>query len=530
VDQLLQPPGRAALEAILPAYILPRRWFGAKARRIASARVIEAIPLATGTGTAYLALIGLAYADGGGDTSVLPLALAAGAPAERLLADVPHAVLARTDGGAAGVLYDASFDPAFCAALLELIAAGRVVVGEAGELRARPTSAFERLRGDPAALLAPKVVTTEQSNTSIIYGDRLIMKLFRKIEPGLNPDPEIGRFLTEHGFRHSPPAAGAIEYHGRAGAPAGLAFLQGFVPNQGDAWNYTLRTIARSFERLRAAGGVPAAPADPDAPWASEFVGDYRAAAELLGRRTAELHLALASDAHDPDFTPEPFDEAFRHALDDSMRQRAERTFRTLRAKLADLPESSRVSAQQVLDREAEIIGRMRGVLGGPIDALRTRVHGDYHLGQVLYTGDDFSIIDFEGEPARPLAERRVKSSPIQDIAGMLRSFHYAPYAVLLNPEVLRLDAGSRLSFGATDVPGLEPWARLWHHAVSAAFLRSYLATAGTAPFLPRSPDERQGLLDTFLLDKAVYELAYELNNRPAWVRIPVEGILQLLS
>jgi maltose alpha-D-glucosyltransferase/alpha-amylase len=201
----------------------------------------------------------------------------------------------------------------------------------------------------------------------------------------------------------------------------------------------------------------------------------------------------------------------------------AGRALQALRRALAGLPEPLRQSGQRILALEGQIIERFRSALDQPIEALRTRVHGDYHLGQVLVSGDDFYIIDFEGEPARSLTERRNKNSPLQDVAGMLRSFHYAPYAVLFGQ-------APGVAFDDEDVRALEPWARLWHHWTSAAFLKSYLATADGAPFLPRSPESMRAMLDIYLLDKAIYELAYELNNRPAWVQIPVEGILQLVA
>jgi maltose alpha-D-glucosyltransferase/alpha-amylase len=434
------------------------------------------------------------------------------------------------------VLYDALLEPGFCAALLQLIAGGERLAGEIGAIQASPTSTFARLRGDDA-VLQPKIVTAEQSNSSIIYGDRLIMKLFRRLEPGLNPDLEIGRFLTERcGFAHAPPAAGGLEYHAPQAEPSSLAFLQGFVPNQGDAWRYTLETLAQAcLAILRSpADSSPAdttTPAEPllasiahaPPPAARAFVGGYLDSARLLGQRTAELHIALSSDAADPNFAPELFSAADQRAIYDSMRSRTDVAFTTLRQVLGggSLPQPARAAAERVLGLETQVLDRYQALIDHPFSGLRSRIHGDYHLGQVLYTGADFLIIDFEGEPARPLSERRRKGSPLQDVAGMLRSFHYAPYAVLLGQ-------APGVAFDASEIAKLEPWARLWHRWVSAAFLKAYLATAGAAPFLPSDRRELEQLLDAFLLDKALYELNYELNNRPVWAQIPVEGILQL--
>jgi len=534
-ESLFQRDGWAALEQVLPEYMHARRWFGGKARQFATTQVQAAIPLRYGSATAYLTMLRVAYAEGDTETYVLPLSFADAARAVVLLRDVPHAVVARVQTQAGdGVLFDPLYDAAFCAVLLELIAAEAQIAVWAGDLIASTTQAFEQLRGPSDARLAPVVSTAEQSNTSVIFGERLILKLFRRLEPGLNPDLEIGRFLTERTeFAHIPPLAGAIEYR-RDGVPMSLALLQGFVPNRGDSWYYTLDMIADAFKRLLAAPGQFHEPDAPDQPllnmlqWpmppvAHALLGGYLTSAELLGRRTAELHLALASGTGDPDFAPEPCTAEYQQSVYASMEARAQQSFQLLRQGVAGLPAALRDDAGQVLALEQPIFERLRAALAQPISAQRTRIHGDYHLGQVLYTGTDFFIIDFEGEPARPLSERRMKSLALQDVAGMLRSFHYAPYAVLLGQ-------APGATFSEDQFATLEPWARRWHHWVGAAFLRSYLATTGAAVFLPQSRAELQTLLDAYLLDKAVYELRYELNNRPTWARIPIEGILQLIG
>lgn len=539
-QELLQPAGQAILEAVLPAYIQPRRWFGGKARSIAAAQLIDTIPIAYGAAQAVIAMVRVSYAEGMPDTYVLPLAFAIGARAEQLVRDLPHAVIAHIQAAddERGLLYDALLDRGFCAALLDLIATGGRQAGAAGAIQASPTSAFARLQGQDRTALEPKFVTAEQSNSSIIYGDRLIMKLFRRIEPGLNPDLEIGRFLTERAhFANVPPAAGALEYHAPSGEPSSLAFLQGFVPNQGDAWGFTLAQLSAYFAQKLQSPAV--APSDsplstrvllslsrdklPRA--AEQMVGSYIQRAALLGQRTAELHLALSFPTNDPNFIPEPFAADDQQALYDSICERANQSFATLRRVLNSqaLPAALRPGAEQVLASQSRILEHYRALLDQPFTALRTRIHGDYHLGQVLASGADFMLIDFEGEPARPLNQRRRKGAPLQDVAGMLRSFHYAPYAVLFGQ-------APGVAFHEQEVAALEDWARVWHRWVNVAFLRAYLATAGNAPFLPATPRELEQLLEAFLLDKAIYELNYELNNRPAWVRIPVEGILQLVE
>ncbi|RMF84353.1 MAG: alpha-amylase, partial [Nitrospinota bacterium] len=256
-------------------------------------------------------------------------------------------------------------------------------------------------------------------------------------------------------------------------------------------------------------------------PLLQEVIGGVRLElASLLGRRTAELHLALASSGDDPGFAPEPFTMLYQRSVFQSMQSQARKTLQLLRQNLSSLPESLREEAQAVLQQEKEILEHFSAIRKQKISSLKIRIHGDYHLGQVLYTGNDFIIIDFEGEPARALSERRLKRSPFRDVAGMIRSFHYAAHTALLHHASLRPE----------DLPELEPWAELWYWYISGAFLRAYLDTASNAPFIPQEPHELAILLKAFLLDKAVYEIGYELNNRPTWVGIPLQGIKALLK
>lgn len=528
-EALFQPGRWAALEQILPNYMRPRRWFSGKARTLAGVHIQAALPLRYAEHTAYITLVQVNYADGGAETYVLPLAYTSLAAATRATMPV-HALVAKI---ADGVLFDPIYDAAFCGALLDIIAAQAQVHTSAGDLLASTSSAFARLRGPLGEVLTPKVSTAEQSNSSIIFGQRLIMKLFRRLEPGLNPDLEIGAFLTDHGnFAHIPPVAGAIEFV-QGDTRMTLALLQGFVPNRGDAWYYTLATIAATFGHILArpaefsltAGAAPGLFADsalPLPPEANTLLGEFAVSAALLGQRTGEMHLALASDATAPAFAPAPFTQEYQAVLLGSMERRAQQSFALLRTSVERLPPTLQPDAQRLLAREDAVFARLRTALAQPVQAQRSRIHGDYHLGQVLYTGSDFFIIDFEGEPARPLSERRQKGVPLQDVAGMLRSLHYAPYAVLFGQ-------APGVAFSEDEQAALEPWARAWHRWASAAFFRSYLATVGDAPVLP-PPTVLHTLFDAFMLDKAVYELRYELNNRPGWAGIPLEGVLQLIE
>ena len=532
-ETVFQGGAKDALEAALPRFLMPRRWFGAKARTIRGIRIVEAVPVLQ---DAYLILMRTDYAAGEPDTYVLPIAFMAGAAAHAFSQEQHAAVIATFQTGqGSGILYDAVWNLEFCEALLEAIIQRRQYRGATGDVVATATSVLPRLRGDASRPLPPVLLGVEQSNTSVRYGEQLILKLYRRLEVGINPDQEIGQFLTERtAFANVPPVAGVLEFrrHEPAGGePITLALLQGFVPNRGDAWHYTLDSLADYFEVARTHGeeavaslSLPHAPllelSRGDIPAeAEQFIGAYMASARLLARRTAELHLALVSDPADPVFAPEPFTADCQDTMHRSMRELTDQIMQLLRARFDALPETGKADARQVLSLEEQIAARFDALLDRPIHGLRSRIHGDYHLGQVLYTGQDFMIIDFEGEPARPLSERRMKRSPLQDVAGMLRSFHYAAFAAYFSQ-----------ALDGAPIPELEPWARFWHLWVSVAYLKTYMEVVRDAAFLPSSPEEVELLLDVFLVEKAVYELGYELNNRPGWVTIPLQGILETVQ
>ncbi|HXX36898.1 MAG TPA: maltose alpha-D-glucosyltransferase [bacterium] len=537
---VFEGPARSLLEDALAAYLRARRWFGGKARRARSALILDTVRIPYGGETAYLTLIQVQYAEGDPDVYALPLTFGTRDRVPQLRRDPAQAAVARLRVGGDdtdGVLFDAFLDTAFCAALLDMIRRRQHLRGAAGELVATPTQALRRVIG-PAPVPEPMPVKAEQSNTSVFYGDRCILKLFRRLEPGQNPELEIGRFLTERAaFPNVPAVAGALEYRPPRGETVTVAVLQEFVPNEGDAWAYTLDALDRYCERAMAEHAEGAADdwPSPHSPLALaarplpeavyERVGEYLHRADLLGQRTAELHRALASDAADPAFAPEPITASYQRSLYQAARALTQQTLPVLRKALRTLPGDARASAERVLEAENELLRRFQSVLSRKITGTRIRCHGDYHLGQVLYTGKDFVIIDFEGEPARTLTERRIKRPALRDVAGMLRSFHYAAYSALR----AQIERGA-ISQHPAAAPFLDARLAHWRRWACASFLRGYLRAAGDAPFLPRTREEIEVLLNVHLLEKAVYELGYELNNRPGWARIPLEGILELLA
>jgi len=524
---------RSSFESILSRAIKTRRWFGGKARNVQNLSVTEVVPLES---DACFLLFRVDYTEGEPEVYALPLGLASGQTAEKILADAAPTVIARLstqDNGEPMVLYDSFGDEGFSQEMLAMIEHRRSLKARSGEIVGRRGKAFRRILAGAALPLRTTPIKAEQSNSSVVYGDRFILKLFRKVEAGINPDLEIGRFLSEKaGFPHVPRVAGALEYITKQ-APQTLALLQGFVPNEGDAWTYTLDQLVQYFERVQAQPS--AAVSDPslrphesllelaeaEIPVvARDLVGTYLERAELLGRRTAELHIALASEPDDPAFAPEPFTQFFQRSFYQVNRSVTTQTFQLLRKRIRHLPEELQESAKRTLELEASILDRFRTVTKRKIAALRIRCHGDYHLGQVLFTGKDYVIIDFEGEPARPLGERRIKRSPLRDVAGMIRSFDYACHAAL-----------RRMSMsGLTVDASMLEWARLWYRWTSAGFLKSYFEIAKNAAFLPAGREELEILLDAYLLEKAVYELNYELNNRPDWLTIPLAAIGQLVE
>jgi maltose alpha-D-glucosyltransferase/alpha-amylase len=539
-QEVLSGRARASLEELLLDYLLARRWFGARTRRTKTAEIVEVIPIPPPNPDerrepiGYVTLVHVEFTEGDPQTYLLPLTARA-RDGDDSTEPPQGAVLARVKGPEREhILIDGTYDASFVRALVDALARRRRMGGLAGRLAATPTRFYPRMRADVAEVLAgghgvePSVLSAEQSNTSIAFGDKLLLKLFRRLDEGENPDLEMGRFLTERGFPNIPPVAGALEYVRGRGAPMTAGIFHGYVPNEGDAWQYTIDNLNGYLEDVMARQPevneppllVGASLVDvsgmPPPELALEMFGTYLESARLLGRRTADLHLALGSEPDDPTFAPEPFTPQYQRSMYQSMRSLAIQVFRLLRDRQRGVPQ-----VVQLLDLEATVAARFRRILETKIEASRIRVHGDYHLGQVLYTGKDFVIIDFEGEPARPLSERRIKRSPLRDVAGMLRSFHYAAYTALFG----------RAAVTAHDNPAfLEPWILLWHQWVTAAFLRAYMDATADSAFLPRTRGEIEVLLDSLLLEKAIYELRYELNNRPDWVKIPIAGILQLLE
>ncbi len=546
-SSLAAGPGLALLQTRLPAWLVRQRWFGAKTRPIEEVRVAEFVALPTADSVpaqsaegpsstipepnalgAALFFLEIGYTEGEPDTYQLPLALSSGRELDAVTANSPQSIIATlsTPTGPA-ILHDATVREDFRQGVLKLIEdQAKVCLGhgpDAGTLAGCTSSAFPKVRGsDP---VPAKISSAEQSNTNIFYGKKMIMKLFRRIQPGQNPDVEIGRFLTE--VAHFPRIAtflGEITSK-TAEATTTTAMLQELVANEGDGWYWTMDELGRFYESVatcpppRSEGEAATLVSDGFIPEeAREYAGLYLEAAALLGRRTAELHLALAIETHDEAFQAEPFTAADLALDARRIDSQIHRTLDALRAGMSHLRDLTADDAATILSRRIELFRRAHAITEAKASGKRIRIHGDYHLGQVLRAKNDFVILDFEGEPARSLEERRRKQSPLKDVAGMLRSFSYAAYSGL-DAVVQRRPDSQRT---------LEPWARMWQNAACTAFLNAYKQSSAADPGLLPERAQAQALLNAYLLEKALYELLYELNNRPTWVRIPLAGILSL--
>jgi len=525
---LLESSARETLEAlVLPSFLPSQRWFGSKTRSIRAMRVTDWLSLPDSP--AALVLLEVEFHQGATEIYSVPLSMAMGEAAGAVRTTNPAAILCQVRKGAGtGVLYDATVDEPAGRALLTILRDNQDIHTGRGRLRGSAGAALH----DSAQIaeLPVRRVGAEQSNTSILFGNRFILKLYRRLEQGPNPDCEMNQFLSERaGFSGVPKFGGRLVYDLPGGSTMTLAMVQEFVENQGDGWQSALEDLTRYLEQ-RAAEEKAQPAGSFDLPplaelWqgeipadARERVGVFYDSAVNLGRRTAEMHIALACPTGDPAFDPEPLEKSDLERLAKELHDHAASVLDVLKNSLAHLPDEATERASFLLSRRRQVLAELSSLSGFEAESLKIRVHGDYHLGQVLRVAGDHVILDFEGEPARPLTQRRAKQPALKDIAGMLRSFSYAAQTAMLSYATRRSEAVERI----------EPWARYWERIASAAFLRSYCDAAAGASFLPSQPEAFLKLLDAYLLDKALYELAYELNNRPAWVGIPLAGLISL--
>jgi maltose alpha-D-glucosyltransferase/alpha-amylase len=536
-DLLIGQGFARAIESQLPRLLPTRRWFVSKAKTVRDVRVTAQIPVETARSSVQraLLLIEVEFSDGEPETYAMPLmAVPADDASEEGL--FFHAI---DIGGGQWNIRDGTTDPNFVCLLLEAAVKGRTITQHGVRLIGRPIAGAALKSLPDLATLQPKMPDREQSNTNVVFGTDLIFKLYRRLGDGVNPELEIGEHLTSVvGFTNTAPLLGTIEVTG-LGQPKTLAVVMKYLANEGDAWTTFVEHGQRFFERLDSAelevvnslcipGDLGCTPADEPPPKeVIALIAEPLELSRLLGRRTAEMHAALASDGGNPAFAPEPYSPVYQRGLLQSMRNTTRAALTLLQERLNSLTDETADNARYVLAHESDITALFRQLANKPIHAPRIRTHGDYHLGQVLWTGKDFVVIDFEGEPLKSVGERRLKRSPMRDVAGMVRSFDYAAWTALdrhwsLLPPEGKLAVRDRDSRGAI----------FWGAWLSREFVRAYTdhLRAIRPELLPVNDEDIDLLLRSWTLAKALYEVQYELNSRPDWVGIPLRAVVTLLK
>ena len=558
-DRVLHEEHAEALGAALERYLKGKAWFSDKGRQVESVEISEALPLAGGAASSHLALLEVCYVGGDTEQYLLPLAYATSEQAETLLCERAEAVVAHLHVGSKrekGLLYDATVEPAFWQQAFRLLRSRRRLRGVRGDVTGSTTRVLRSILSATGDALAPvpvilrdasasghqSMLAEQDGQTAAVYGESLRLRLFRRMESGVSPELELQRYLTERGFDHILALAGVLEYEPAEGETATLGILEGYQPSPGDAWQYTIDNLGHYFERAIAAQDSKASPPDCPPPSAAnllslngseppsmvhEMIGAFLESVRVLGQRTAELHLALAEPVTTASLAPEPFTTHYQRSLYQAMRTLSGQTFQALHATrrqvVRSLPGDVTAEIERLLDMEGKARERFRALLGHKISAGRIRCHTHYTLKQVLFTGKDFLITAPEGDQNRPQSERRIKRSPLRDVASMLWSFHEVAFGTLSG---LLLNAPLR----SEDAAALAPWAHFWLLWVSAAFLEAYLASAAQASFVPPDRRDIQLLLETFQLQEAFESLQHDLDERSKWLPVSVRGTLALLE
>ncbi|HWL88300.1 MAG TPA: maltose alpha-D-glucosyltransferase [Polyangiaceae bacterium] len=514
-----------ALEEVLLGFLETRRWYGGRGRIISSCQVTERVVLQDGrVGIVFLRI---EYSEGDPETYVFPVAIWSDALGTDVR--VPHqAVIASmrgtaAPGGARTVLVDALELAHRSQALVEAIVGHERKRGRFGEVSAS-------FADEVTVIDDPRPMIVDSLNATIRFGDRWVLKFFRRLEEGVSPEIEVGRFIGARASQLVPRVAGHLEYRSGRSERTTLAVLQHFIQNEGTMWTHAREELRRYYERALTKGReipVPAAPTRPLLEIAfenppvevAELIGAYKDVGALLGKRTAELHLALAAAPEDPAFAPEPFSSFDRRSVYQSLRNLTGHVMRTLRAELPLVPAQQAETVRAIAGREGELLKRYEPLLSRKLTSLRVRCHGDYHLDQVLNTGKDVVIIDFEGDRSRALAERRRKRTPLRDVASMVHSFHHAAFTTLHDTTAVR----------EADRASVLPWAIQWYTWVSAGFMRAYLEHTAAASFLRADIEEVALLLDVFMLSKALHDLDLELKKSDRRLDIELQELAQLL-
>ncbi|MCI0699527.1 MAG: maltose alpha-D-glucosyltransferase [Planctomycetia bacterium] len=523
------------LEALIPTF-LRRRKIAPGRGTISAARLLDVFPVTTGETEVWFLIARLEFRTGTPEKVSIPLTLVPETELPRLLGPVEEFGFAVVGGPTPGVLCQALAVPACARAVLNAILSGKVAGVADHELVAVSLASTEPIPSTSELPLALR--RSDRDNTAVVYDELFIYKSFRRVEDGVNPDLEIGRALTRAGFAGIAPVAGYVEYRRRGAESSTLGILHKFIPNQGTGWQYTLDQLSSYFERVAALSrehppappsGMPLIGSNENGPSAAwhELIGNYLETVRSIARRTAELHSALAR-VKDPAFTPEPFGKLYQRSLYQSMRNLIGRLSHRLARERNTIPPDIQPLAEQLISAQTDILKRFRAVLDPALGGFRIRCHSDYHLGQLLYTGKEFVVIDFEGEPARPIGERRLKRSSLRDVAAMVRSFDYAVQSVFFGLASSRGRSPGLIRVEDRGVVG--GWATAWYNRVAHEYVTEYISAMIGTGLLPSSEEHLSMFLELLILEKALQEIDLELTHRPDWLGIPLRGALRVLG
>ena len=520
---------------ILPAYLKSCRWFGGKSKKIVSVDITHFPSMSTDKKPAYFLNIFIRYTDGLPETYFMPVTFITDAESiVHYLKNENKSVVSYLKTPAQeGIIIDAIYEEGFRNELFWQIKNNTEINVIGGRLRFESGKILSQVNLEKEDIVS-EVLKVEQSNTSVIYNNEYFFKIYRKLDTDINPDLELVRFLSDKtDFDNSPRYGGGIEfYDSKEKVSTILGLLQNKIPNQGEAWTMMLEALSRYYDKVLAKVKTKNDPFPEliekerlyfqDVPeLVQKLIGSVTyERAVLLGKRTAEMHIALASALEDEDFRPERFNQNYQRSLYSQHRKLANEKITALKNRMSSLPPHIATEAQQIIDIQDDILDCFSQVYSRKIDVTKTRVHGDYHLGQVLFNGKDFYIIDFEGEPMHSISERRLKRTPMKDVAGMIRSFHYAAFGQLVLNQNYRPE----------DMSLLEAAAQQWFHYASQFFLTAYIETTQGQDFIPKDKDSFELLLRIYTLEKAIYEVGYEMNARPEWLRIPIRGVLYAMK
>jgi maltose alpha-D-glucosyltransferase/alpha-amylase len=512
-------------ERILPRYLTHCRWFGSKSKKINKIQIIENSVFNLPETVAHNLLLKVHYSDGSEELYQLALSFLLKQTAFSIIENYPLAIICdiRVDDHD-GVLYDCIYNETLQKLFFDMILFRKRIKVQTGSMFGISNRQNKHIEQAEIKNPVSRVLKAERSNTPVIFGETWFLKMYRRLESGINPELEMIQFLTKKQFSSIPSFEGSLEYMSIKDQNISLGILQKYVKNSGDALTYVSSVVKGYFESILVHPEMKITPSESSslstsfklhADFASLTGELFIEMIALLGRRTAQMHCTLSSDPDDPQFAPESFSLLYQRSLFQSIQGLVQKSMRLLEKKASVIPLNFYDEAKYLLQNEQILIDSLRQLIHLRIKTSKIRIHGDYHLGQVLYTGKDFVIIDFEGDPSRPLSERKLKRSPFKDVAGLIRSIDYAAYYILM----------STPAFMETHFTTLQHWIEPWYHYASGIFFQAYLKECNDAAFIPSTTEQTETLLQAFLIEKAAYELVYELNNRPEWAIIPLRGL-----